>query len=332
MRVTLCLMLDHYISCLALIFFFFQAEDGIRDYKVTGVQTCALPISVEEIAAEIADRPLHLPLRFRSVGPARPDPKAPVRGEAEELGILEEPAAGRAVVLDDHTLHLIEEDLVGHPAEGGEGPLKPEHHGERGLARYELEVEQPRVAEDDQEREALAPREADLGEIKLGLLAGRGLKPDDRLGLGPRAEAGQVGLELAVAAGVARGPALFEQPDRRQLGVGRQPLLNQRLVAIQLRRSRRRSARSRCPAQLTIELARPDPVVDRPSTDAQLSGNGRLREPRLQVVSEQHESIPSVHRPAPSTGSRQAPNEGAPTSGPTPDTQVCNSARRFCAI
>src|SRR5256885_17259143 len=30
-------------------FFFFQAEDGIRDYKVTGVQTCALPI-YEEIS------------------------------------------------------------------------------------------------------------------------------------------------------------------------------------------------------------------------------------------------------------------------------------------
>src|ERR1022692_4982685 len=27
------------------LLFFFQAEDGIRDYKVTGVQTCALPIS-----------------------------------------------------------------------------------------------------------------------------------------------------------------------------------------------------------------------------------------------------------------------------------------------
>src|SRR5436190_22554721 len=27
------------------IFFFFQAEDGIRDHCVTGVQTCALPIS-----------------------------------------------------------------------------------------------------------------------------------------------------------------------------------------------------------------------------------------------------------------------------------------------
>src|SRR5256885_9022885 len=29
----------------ACVYFFFQAEDGIRDYKVTGVQTCALPIS-----------------------------------------------------------------------------------------------------------------------------------------------------------------------------------------------------------------------------------------------------------------------------------------------
>src|SRR5205807_6234374 len=28
--------------------FFFQAEDGIRDYKVTGVQTCALPIYDDE--------------------------------------------------------------------------------------------------------------------------------------------------------------------------------------------------------------------------------------------------------------------------------------------
>src|SRR6267378_7744840 len=34
-------------------FFFFQAEDGIRDLYVTGVQTCALPISPHhrEIAA-----------------------------------------------------------------------------------------------------------------------------------------------------------------------------------------------------------------------------------------------------------------------------------------
>src|SRR5262249_57028265 len=29
---------------LFMFFFFFQAEDGIRDWSVTGVQTCALPI------------------------------------------------------------------------------------------------------------------------------------------------------------------------------------------------------------------------------------------------------------------------------------------------
>src|SRR3712207_7702873 len=34
-----------------ILFFFFQAEDGIRDIGVTGVQTCALPISVAPTAA-----------------------------------------------------------------------------------------------------------------------------------------------------------------------------------------------------------------------------------------------------------------------------------------
>src|SRR5690348_17799878 len=34
-----------YIFLFFFFFFFFQAEDGIRDGRVTGVQTCALPIS-----------------------------------------------------------------------------------------------------------------------------------------------------------------------------------------------------------------------------------------------------------------------------------------------
>src|SRR5437762_14299481 len=32
------------------VFFFFQAEDGIRDTSVTGVQTCALPISAQALS------------------------------------------------------------------------------------------------------------------------------------------------------------------------------------------------------------------------------------------------------------------------------------------
>src|SRR5436190_24331972 len=36
------------------LFFFFQAEDGIRDHCVTGVQTCALPISARSLIRERA--------------------------------------------------------------------------------------------------------------------------------------------------------------------------------------------------------------------------------------------------------------------------------------
>src|SRR3989454_6821479 len=39
------------------VFFFFQAEDRIRDHKVTGVQTCALPISrrIHDTSSEQGD-------------------------------------------------------------------------------------------------------------------------------------------------------------------------------------------------------------------------------------------------------------------------------------
>src|SRR2546426_8688811 len=52
-------------------FFFFQAEDGIRDYKVTGVQTCALPISGADLeqsrrrAEIVPGRPLTRRCRVR---------------------------------------------------------------------------------------------------------------------------------------------------------------------------------------------------------------------------------------------------------------------------
>src|SRR5205809_5397600 len=55
------------IVSLFCIFFFFQAEDGIRDVAVTGVQTCALPIcagaspiTFSNAAAEIFSRLLKI--------------------------------------------------------------------------------------------------------------------------------------------------------------------------------------------------------------------------------------------------------------------------------
>src|SRR5258708_29268160 len=55
-----------------LFFFFFQAEDGIRDDLVTGVQTCALPISASRPAFAITEitegHPEGLPIHARSYG------------------------------------------------------------------------------------------------------------------------------------------------------------------------------------------------------------------------------------------------------------------------
>src|SRR6266850_2962225 len=63
-------------------FFFFQAEDGIRDYKVTGVQTCALPISFLPAEVRAGGHPVvhrrqdawraALPHRDRRVAGGRP--------------------------------------------------------------------------------------------------------------------------------------------------------------------------------------------------------------------------------------------------------------------
>ena len=38
-----------FVFLFSSFFFFFQAEDGIRDDLVTGVQTCALPISPQHL-------------------------------------------------------------------------------------------------------------------------------------------------------------------------------------------------------------------------------------------------------------------------------------------
>src|SRR2546430_6786325 len=49
--VTICRRMNEFYMC----FFFFQAEDGIRDLTVTGVQTCALPISQAVLEARKPD-------------------------------------------------------------------------------------------------------------------------------------------------------------------------------------------------------------------------------------------------------------------------------------
>src|SRR2546429_9381151 len=52
------------MSVNVLVYFFFQAEDGIRDVAVTGVQTCALPICRRASGADAGPRPAAGTTRF----------------------------------------------------------------------------------------------------------------------------------------------------------------------------------------------------------------------------------------------------------------------------
>src|SRR5262249_57954573 len=68
------------------VFFFFQAEDGIRDWSVTGVQTCALPIwsdgrsgpsSSSLPSADGFDSPRHIEIRDGKIKPVQPPSSLP---------------------------------------------------------------------------------------------------------------------------------------------------------------------------------------------------------------------------------------------------------------
>src|SRR5207237_2978753 len=82
-----------------VLFFFFQAEDGIRDSSVTGVQTCALPIweaglSASQIAAELGNvtrnavigKVHRLGLSGRAKSPATAAPRQRKRSEERRVG------------------------------------------------------------------------------------------------------------------------------------------------------------------------------------------------------------------------------------------------------
>src|SRR5207302_4063830 len=73
--------------------FFFQAEDGIRDFHVTGVQTCALPISPLQTAAP--------PAAQVAAAPASTAPREVLAADPAVLGQLQSappvaPQIGRA--------------------------------------------------------------------------------------------------------------------------------------------------------------------------------------------------------------------------------------------
>src|SRR5262249_56283908 len=71
-------------------FFFFQAEDGIRDWSVTGVQTCALPISASASSAHDqrrrAGRSAADETPWSEEADAAPDPQPGPAESADQIG------------------------------------------------------------------------------------------------------------------------------------------------------------------------------------------------------------------------------------------------------
>src|SRR5258708_26282697 len=78
----------------AVFVFFFQAEDGIRDDLVTGVQTCALPIFLKGLVGEISEVPVerHIQALHREELYSRQhcSPRSPSNDRSEERRVGKE--------------------------------------------------------------------------------------------------------------------------------------------------------------------------------------------------------------------------------------------------
>src|SRR5690554_6973843 len=87
------------MSCwefISLISFFFQAEDGIRDADVTGVQTCALPISCGSVFVTEIDHSPRFQLSRASPRGLLGVSECSIAGKAEESSDVSLPACSRA--------------------------------------------------------------------------------------------------------------------------------------------------------------------------------------------------------------------------------------------
>src|SRR2546427_12658548 len=80
MHIVHVLLISLYLLLLFFFFFFFQAEDGIRYLTVTGVQTCALPISPGRPAVERPRRAPGPPLTERGAPRAAARPRGRAAG------------------------------------------------------------------------------------------------------------------------------------------------------------------------------------------------------------------------------------------------------------
>src|SRR5438874_13283200 len=123
--------------CCGLLYFFFQAEDGIRDLYVTGVQTCALPISATVAhskpgpsgqepngsAAEAGAAAMPAPAR----APNAPATASPLRARpdmSDTLAARRAPVAGSGFVrARERSAQSVHQSLITSPSRSWRGPI-----------------------------------------------------------------------------------------------------------------------------------------------------------------------------------------------------------------
>jgi hypothetical protein len=242
--------------------------------------------AVEEVSANEAHGPLDLALGAGPIGAAGPRLEAPVAGKAAELRIHDELAAVKAEVGLHHGPGLVEEEVLRDAPEGRKRALQTLEEGAHVLAAEETDPEEPRVAQDDQEREALAPGAAELGKVDLRLLGRRRLEADHRVRHRPRPHAAHIVPDLGVAAGVAGSLYFLQQPYGGQLGVGIQAGQNDRPVGVQLPDHRGARPVAGRLVQRPVQLSRSRPALDGAPVNPEAGRQGRLRDAPLEVVFE----------------------------------------------
>src|SRR5437870_7556346 len=142
-------------AVLFAIFFFFQAEDGIRDGHVTGVQTCALPIfgdyqnlEVEVDALEITEAEVEKSLtemreRAATFVPVEGRPIAD--GDYAQIELVGTPVGGGEPLRGENVLcHIGAEETLGAVSENLRGAQTGDHR--RFEVRYPEDFPDPKLA------------------------------------------------------------------------------------------------------------------------------------------------------------------------------------------
>src|SRR2546430_17218136 len=119
--------------------FFFQAEDGIRDLTVTGVQTCALPISTARGAVRAYSMPPTRPATRRSTPAWTPwsagSSSRDARDHSAPAGAARRATGRRAPAQDRPRPSALERHLDRRRAGCPDSPPLPELHAERAGPR-----------------------------------------------------------------------------------------------------------------------------------------------------------------------------------------------------